>query len=114
MSPHIREGKVFILNETYFSHALSLRFHSLTFPYPPTPRWILYDMEHKGDRSMAMSLGFLLISDEKFVWDQILYILGVSACYGVTFCLRILPISPCMALGKVAATAFSSLFCASF
>lgn len=55
---------------------------------------------------MAMPLGFLLISDDKFFWDQILYILGVSGFYGGTFCLRILPISPCMALGKVAATAF--------
>lgn len=66
--------------------------------------WILCDTEHKG--SMAVSLGFLSISDDKFLWDQILNILDVSDCYGVTFCLRILLISPCMALGKVSATAF--------
>lgn len=55
---------------------------------------------------MAVSLGFLSISDDKFIWDQILYILGVSGCYGVTFCHRILPISPRMTLGKVTAAAF--------
>lgn len=55
---------------------------------------------------MAVSLGFLSISDDKFLWYQILSILGVSGCYGVTFCLIIFPISPCMALGKVTLTAF--------